>query len=92
MQTQKDRQDDRRVPQRDTHTLSLSSFFFPFHPSHCCPLSLIICSFPLKTPWTYGPLKPAVSLSANTHTHTLRRTHTLSHPWCGPTSLLDFND
>lgn len=31
------------------------------HTHSCCLLSLIICSFPLKTSWTYGPLKPAVS-------------------------------
>lgn len=49
-----------------SHTHPFSSL----HPSHCCPLSHIICSFPLKTPWTYGPLKPAVSLSANTQTPT----------------------
>lgn len=84
MQTQKRQARETRTPATDTHTFS------SLHPSHCCPLSLIICSFRLKTPWTYGPLKPAVSLSANTDNHTL--TPTLSRPRCGPTSLLDFND
>lgn len=53
----------------DTHTHSTSPFL---HPCLCCPLSLI-CSFPLKTPWTYGPLKTAVSNCKHINTHV--RTH-----------------
>lgn len=75
-----------RMMDAHTYTHRHTTSLFTLHPSRSCPLSLIICSFPLKTPRTYGPLKPAVTLFAKTHTHTL------PHPQCGPTSLLDFND
>lgn len=53
------------------------------HTHYCCLLSLIICSFPLKTSWTYGPPE----------TCSFSPLHSLSpHPQCGPTGLLDFND
>lgn len=91
MQTQKDRQDERRVPQPNTHTLAL---FFS------SPLSLLPAVshhlfFPSQNPmdiWT--PETCSFSLCKHTYTPTDSHLHTqtLSHPQCVPTSLLDFND
>ncbi len=74
MQTQKDRMIDAYPSPTHTHKHTHSSSFFSLHPSLCCPLSLIICSFPLKP---HGHMDPwnLQFLSLQTHTHI--RTHTL---------------
>lgn len=80
MQTQKDRTDDRRVPQTHTQKIHTQTHTPTLPLFSSSPLSLLPAVshhlfFPSKTPWTYGPLKPAVSLSANTRT--LAHIHTL---------------
>lgn len=85
MQTQTDRQDD-----GCTHIYT-STHYFSFYTSPLSKLPAVSYHLfvPSKNPtdiWT--PETCSFSLCKDTHTHT----HTLPHPQCGPTSLLDFND